>query len=197
LRARIDAHWQQRVKSIVENYSDWSAKRIENLLKHEAERLERRDWPRERTIRRMRQRHLDSPDDVRSKYRFFRWPDSMERGELPWEAAPFAFEVIRTGDSEVLMSHMKWLWRVELAIGDAPFPLRRQFAMLLAAREAGADVEVTPDIHEQMVKAAWRSSEVTANSFEAAITPETLMMIGIDQTSIEQHTKEEHSAGPE
>ena len=135
----IPEFWRERVKShlaqIEQREKKPSDKWIRDVLEKEAEALreggnaEERalaDWiPSERTISRIRKEEWPRVEEEdRAQYRRFCWPESMERGDLPWEASAAALELLFTLEGEGLwgrpsIRQTKRFWQVTLAAPDA------------------------------------------------------------------------------
>ncbi len=78
-RPKTDLFWVHKVREIVENEPRRSAKSIELQLEHHAANMPepRQDWPRDRTIRDIRKKHLDATPAERRQYAYFHWPETM------------------------------------------------------------------------------------------------------------------------
>ena len=98
-RPSTDAYWIERVRAIVANDPRRSVAAIERDLEQEAARLDppRHDSPRGNTIRRIRESFVEGD---REGYRFVYWPESFERGDLPWESAPVVSALIKAMNPE-------------------------------------------------------------------------------------------------
>ena len=156
---KIPDHWRNYVKRVLSQHDGQiSDRRVSQLLKVEADRL--RDdpdfdkraladiFPSERTIGRIRKEEWSLMTEAdKAHYREFYWPESMERGDLPWEAAPYALEYLRHRLHDTKMSNgqpsirppvirptneaILWFWKVSMAAPTAPFRLRNQIATYL------------------------------------------------------------------
>ena len=86
---------------------------------------DRQNWkkppPSERTVRRIQQEHLGTDTEQRRQYRPFRWPDSVDASEIPWEASPIVLDLLRREDQIPTVGFVKWYWRVHLAAPDLKF----------------------------------------------------------------------------
>jgi hypothetical protein len=89
--ATISQEWDGRIRTVVENNERAGGRRIRTLLLEAGYPDE--DLPSARTIDRMIKRHIGSEDRI--DYRYVFWPESFERGDLRWEAAPAFFELLR------------------------------------------------------------------------------------------------------
>ena len=89
--------WVQRIKSIKANNPTWGAGRILGTLEQEAVRTDvAYTGPSEPTIRRILRREWDPMTERdQRRYLYFYWPESMQRGDLPWEASAAAIEMLR------------------------------------------------------------------------------------------------------
>ena len=155
-----------------------SDKAIEKRLKeHAAELWQKPDSysrdlslkvPSPRSIGRIRKEDWElMPHSEKAQYRLFHWPQSMERGDLPWEASAAGLELLRLrgenlSDPEFRPDHrmVTWFWRVNQAAPVASIGLRFVVAHMLWLREYHAyedsislrDIEhyivhsMTPDI---------------------------------------------------
>lgn len=131
--------------------------------------------PSQRTIARYQSEIRDEPPEKQAPYRNFYWPESMEAGDVPWEAAPAALEVFRgylsTSRIRPTVTLVHWFWRVSLAVPDADFNKRLHWAHVLELSQKwmreGLDIEPPRDIELELVFQPWRS-EADANEFELA-----------------------------
>ena len=154
----IPEYWRERVKSrlaeIEQRGEKPSDKWIWEVLQKEAAYL-REDGsaedqvlanrvPSQRTISRIRKEEFPQlSKEGRARYRIFYWPESMERGDLPWEASAAALELLHEIDKlsnkalQPSVKAVRFFWHVNQAAHDAPFWLRMGAAMLLmkAARD--------------------------------------------------------------
>lgn len=147
-RARIDRYWQERIKGIAENEPNRTNASIYKELKDEAQALGRDDYPSLRTVGNYRREFLESPDDDRRPYRFLSWPESLERGDLPWEASGAAVELLQLwlqahGTGRPTIQLALWYWRVRLARPDLPKGACVRIATLAADTRRGLHPEDT------------------------------------------------------
>jgi hypothetical protein len=138
-----------------------------------------------RTIGRIQRQFRPLPEEERRPYRIFRWPESFERGDLPWEAQGAALELMRvwargprlgmvSPEARRLLSPAarpsvrlaRWFWRMTQAAPDATALERRHIAGLLAAAEAG-DPDVRRAAEGWLCYAPWRSEEARGAYEEA------------------------------
>ena len=54
----------------------------------------RSDYPALRTVNQYHKKYRLLPERQQVEYRTFHWPESMERGNLPWEASEAALELL-------------------------------------------------------------------------------------------------------
>ncbi len=154
-RPRTDAFWGEKVGELAEEHPDWGAGRIEGALWEIAAREERNDVPSVRAVGRLLKAHRAKDEAERALYRQFRWPDAMATGLLPWEAAATIFEKMRAytlhgwggrwGALPMSIRRCRWLWRVTLAIPDAPLDVRVSYAERFERAEVSGD-----DTHQLM-----------------------------------------------
>ncbi len=151
-RPRTDEYWEDMVKGIVANKPKVSVAEIERRLDKHAKTDEcpaerRADVPRGNTIRRMRERF---PEEDHGPYRFVQWPETFERGDLPWESAPFVIELMREvckmfGRTEpppmgppVKLAY--WYWRIRTSCPDLPVAFSAAVQMYHNAESAAPKV---------------------------------------------------------
>jgi hypothetical protein len=140
-----DPHWIEKIKSIKANNPSWGAGRILAAMGQEAAKSEVAYLgPSEPTIRRILRREWDPLDEERkNQYLDFYWPESMERGDLPWEAGASGLELLRQDPVErPSVRYVKWFWRVTQIMpkhdGAPPekyFALRNAIALILTLRD--------------------------------------------------------------
>ena len=155
---RIPRFWRERIMALLaqteQSMKRPSDKRVWSVLVKEAEGLkvdpspQTRDLadrvPSERTISRIRKEewpHLSA--EKRAQYREFQWPESMERGDLPWEAAKAALLLSYTRQARFVgrptIRQAKWFWRLSLAAPDLVLEEHLRATDLLAVWEAIGD----------------------------------------------------------
>ena len=140
---KTDPYWEERVLSIKANNPKWGESRIEQALKSEGESGGRDGWPVGATIRRIIRRRWDPMKaEEQAQYRYFYWPESMERGDLLWEEGAAGLELLRAGidtmhsasenplgEGDPLrrqifawqrpsIAQVKWFWRVTQALPE-------------------------------------------------------------------------------
>ena len=158
---RIHDQWAQMVKSIVADHEKWGPKRILDEVRSRAERFGlTKDYPSQRTIQRIKD---DITPDERIEYGSLHWPESMDRGDLPWEASASALELLfilhslKEGRPNIRLA--KWFWRVSRAAPDATPEKRLHAARLLSIWEAlgQSQREAKEGIEWFFAYAPWRS----------------------------------------
>lgn len=134
--------WTERIKSTKANNPKWGAKRIERQLLAEGERWGRTGVPSDRTVGRILKRVWEGlSEEERAPYRSFYWPESMERGDLPWEASESALELLSYFDSggklraRPPIRFVKWFWRVSQAGPGGDIAGRVASAVVLTLNE--------------------------------------------------------------
>jgi hypothetical protein len=98
--------------------------------------------PSVRTIERIRVEWKPKTQEEKAPYRSFYWPESMERGDLPWEASESALELLGLFDKKrgglrvrPPVRFVKWFWRVSQAAPGAGSAGRVMAAVVLASNE--------------------------------------------------------------
>jgi hypothetical protein len=96
-----------------------------------------------------------------ANFKHFYFPESMERGELPWEAAPAALELLEWGADipaegedesyRPTIASVRWFWRVSIAAPDAPLDTRIHIATSLEMLSLRSDV--TPEAQKRVIEA--------------------------------------------
>jgi hypothetical protein len=186
----IPEHWKERIKAhlaqIDQRNEKPSDKWIRDVLEKEAEDLredgdaEMRRWadrvPSQRTISRIRKDDWPLIEEKdRARYRRFYWPESMQRGDLRWEASAAALELLREG--ERLLSNawqppikaVRSFWYVTQAVPvNTPFWLRMGAAMSLMRAERNRDRELERAVQWFLVYEPWRGDS-WAGTYKEAI----------------------------
>lgn len=116
-RPKTAIRYQERIATLAEE--GYRAAPIFRMVKEEAEKKGRDDYPSERTVRRIFEEHKDKPPDERRQHALFRWPDAMMLGDLPWEATRPMLDLLAfmdsVGDGRPTVQQATWYWRVYLA----------------------------------------------------------------------------------
>ena len=179
--------WKHRIIEIKGINPDWG----EIKLSNELEKIYKSgDFPREagappvqRTIGRIIKREWEPlSEQEKTLYRYFSWPESMERGQLPWEASSYALELVshwRYSPAPTVRMAL-WYWRVSLAAPDAPAVTRFGIAELLASAETIKKYpdkltkdkmqEVNPKVMLFLSLTPWRSPSHEARYRGAALS---------------------------
>ena len=127
---------------------------VHTILEAEAEGLrthpdattrELANWvPSKRTISRIRTEDFAGMDaDERLLFRTFHWPESMDRGDLPWEASGSALEPLFVLESlgngglreRPQVCLVKWFWRVSQPAAGGTIGERYKAAVTLTMSE--------------------------------------------------------------
>ena len=171
----IPKYWRDRVISVLaEHNGDISVRQIILRLKDHAGELEQSEepdlrtlvgtYPSERTIARIKT--VEWPrmsEEQRSRYRDFYWPESMSRGDLPWEASAVGLYLLRLIDMECGIKGRPgvrmvwWLWRVSQAVPDAPLDLRVSLAKILALDEITDKPSSLRGLEWELAYSPWES----------------------------------------
>lgn len=133
----IDAYWKQRVKSLKANNETWGAVRIfDSLRSYEIDIHHIYQGPSEATIGRILKNDWHGLDEEgKNSYRYVYWPESMEKGYLPWYMSDAALELLKlyrsvdNVDSPIAefrrseenfdrptVNDVKWFWRVSQSL---------------------------------------------------------------------------------
>jgi len=92
---------------------------IVKALEQEAARLGLNDTPTESTVRRRVKEFAELSPQQKRQYALFRWPDSIENGDLPWEASGLLLDLLGHLDADGVdrptVREAVWFWRVCLA----------------------------------------------------------------------------------
>lgn len=135
---RIDEHWREALKGYFANFPENSPETISREMEQKAARDGgRTDVPAASTIRRFRNECRQA--DL-SGYRDVYWPDSFERGDLPWEAAAAVLALYRQRQSTYgfrpTVRLARWYWRIVQSAPD----IREFQAEQLAAKLVHCEV---------------------------------------------------------
>ena len=183
-RPPIPNYWRNRVFSHLSNAEKLSNRKIFQLLKKEAEELKNQNHPEsrilamaipsERSIDRIHQEWEGKPELERSQYKDFYWPESMELGDLPWEASSAALELLShmamsNWDFRPSLRAVKWFWRVCQAAPDAPLEVRVESAVGLMVTEATRNCDEVRGIEGFLAYGPWRNKN-TWDRYNDAIT---------------------------
>jgi len=147
-RQATDALWVSKIEEITENNPRLGPKAVLQRLEKDPECAgqDEKNWPSESTVGRIQRKFRQKPDEERRLCRWFYWPESCERGDLPWEASEAALELLRfwqrgSPTTRPSVRLARWFWRITQAAPNASDFERRHYAGWLAAAEAvGADV---------------------------------------------------------
>ncbi|MEX2081896.1 MAG: hypothetical protein WEC33_09790 [Dehalococcoidia bacterium] len=173
-RPRLHQYWRDRIRSKVANAPNTPSRTLAAELAEEPPpppEVCTDPPPSVRTVDRYRE-DIAFPEAYRDAYRWVRWPDTFERGDLPWEAVPVLAEHIREHlayRSRLSVVLARWLWRVhDFAPGEQR---ERRWAVALAL--AAAELHASPEGEKVRRWAEGRLSGLTLEgiSFEAPGSP--------------------------
>ena len=161
---KTDPAWEERVLSLKENNKSWGAGRIATALGQEAaQKGFETPPPSEATVRRILHRRWDNMSEEEQKqYRYLYWPESMERGDLPWEASASALEILGLRIfARPTIRQTRWFWRISMAAPDLAGEERLDLARWFASWEAVGErmEESVRGIEGHLRFAPWRSDE--------------------------------------
>lgn len=185
---KLDSFWVSWLHHVFTNDPELTIVEIAQQAEDLARELGRTDFPHRSTVHRYLDAFRNLDEDVKRQYREFRWPDSMEDGDLPWEASTEALALLEwTGEYNLrppTVNLVVWYWRTTLMLPDTPLDLRLRVAITLAThREIGEPIperlrkdlaisavldEYRPQVVSGGPSAIW-AAEVTA---KAAFEPE-------------------------
>jgi hypothetical protein len=182
---RIDQHWADRINELAANDPKPGPYRIEAQLAEEASvNPSLPAPPTANTIRRYLVRFDKKSKEEKDQYLYFRWPQSMEAGLLPWEASAAALELLgvaqrfdtfarlmeaQVPDEELVkrggsarmgrpsVRLVRWYWRITQTAPDLPKDMIDQ-------RQQGVSLEqVTPSRYDiAQTLAAWEAAGIDA-----------------------------------
>jgi hypothetical protein len=128
-RPKTDQFWVQRIYEARANGPQITSKQIEAALQAEGERVGKRGWPTERTIRNLVKGFEQLSESEQVAYRYFSWPASMGTADLPWEASETCLELLRSyPTARPRVGLVKWYWRLSQALPRASFEIRSTLA---------------------------------------------------------------------
>lgn len=129
--------YQERIATLAEE--GYRSAAIFRKLTEEATKEGRNDNPSERTVRRLFDEHKVRKPEERRQYALFRWPDAMERGDLPWEATRPVLDLLRFMNDMSLgrptLRVAKCYWHAYLAGTDRDTEKIYRDALILVAAE--------------------------------------------------------------
>jgi hypothetical protein len=177
-RPKIEDFWEQAIRVLTENEPRLGPLGIQPKLAWLKERMEKKPEglrvPSLRTIGRVQRQFRTLSEEERQPYRIFRWPESMEQGALPWEAAPAGLELLRflheKGQERPTIGTVRWFWRVSLIAPEARVDLREYAALCLNATETSRYTrasDIKRSVESWLAWAPWRS-EASLAAYRAA-----------------------------
>lgn len=145
--AKVHPYWERRVISLKENNSDWGAGRIAAAIQREEPPQHEAvgDPGSERWVGGiLRNVWAMMKEDQLREYRHFYWPESMKRGDLPWEASAAALELLMFLDYNGVRARpsvllVKWYWRVRAASPDMSRGVSFDIAVGLTRQEENGE----------------------------------------------------------
>jgi hypothetical protein len=165
-RPKIDATYAERVSTLAEEGEKPPA--IFRALEQQAQKEGRKDYPSERTVRRLYEAHRAQPEAIRKEASLFRWPQAMLNGSLPWEASRASLDLLRYYTEKCwgrpTIRSVRWLWRTTLAAPGLSPDATRRLAALIHTVEinhlAGVELEDQANAVElYLAYQPWRSAE--------------------------------------
>jgi hypothetical protein len=163
--AKKDSFWGRSLESLKAHNPTWGAGRILKALEQMAAKDGREDAPKERWVGNYLQSLKKDPKWSwrQTRYGTFHWPESMERGDLPWEAAPYGLQLLREMRVLAEMPNMQpslrgveAFWHVSLTAPDAPFAVRLMAAGLVMVAEATGEDKWRDSAQWLLACAPWR-----------------------------------------
>jgi len=182
-RPKTKGHWEELVRVLTENEPRLGPlgihSKLEQAAREAAGKVGKEDIgpiPSLRTIGRLQRQFRPLSEEERQRYRFFRWPESMEMGALPWDAGVSALELLRYRREykfgRPLLGQVRWFFRVSTLAPDAPFHEREIAARWLFAFEAAGNPPTGGDFKRAvelwLAFTPWRSS-ADAKAYKAAL----------------------------
>ena len=152
-RPQIHEYWRDRIRMYEANEPSISTKKIADLLKAEHDGLLKSDpvkaalvrkSPAARTVDRYRSQDA-FPAAERTPYRRVYWPESFERGDLPWDAAPSALRLLKVSfgrkGARPTVRFVRWYWRVRQSAPELRDKEVEDLAFRLSTNEQRDDSE--------------------------------------------------------
>lgn len=166
-RPAIHSYWQAEIKALAE--ADKASLSVDAIVASLRERKPPDSVsdpvPSARTVARYVREHRNADEKDRLPYRVFSWPQSMEAGSLPWEAARACLDLLRyrtdRGMAAPLVRECQAFWRITQAVPDAPEEKRVYFALIITLNEMLTDAspQVLTAIEWRLAYQPWRSEE--------------------------------------
>jgi hypothetical protein len=103
------------------------------------------------------------PEREREAYRFFSWPETMQAGLLPWQAAHMILDLARFkldhNMAPPLVVEAQWFWRITLAIPGTPLATRANLTKIAALSEMSGQpqTELWDVVEAMLIYQPWRS----------------------------------------
>jgi hypothetical protein len=211
-RPRIEPFWEEAIRAATENEPRLGPLGVRARLEKAAADIGKPDLrvPSLRTIGRIQREFRQRPEEERRPYRDLYWPESFERGDLPWEASAAALELLRVWEKwpphilemilpvpeeRALFGYnfgdrpsvrlARWFWRLTQAAPDADAKDRRSVAEFLEAAEVVGSEPVERAVEAFLQYAPWRSAEA-ATAYQTALADNKAIPIGLTWKSGEE-----------
>jgi hypothetical protein len=193
-RPPIHPFWVERIRVLLANNPRISGVEIRRKLTND-QKIKKEDdaptpVPSDRAIRRIMTQFKGAPKSERQSYRYFSWPESMEAGILPWEAARVVLDLMRFRTEAhmepPLVLEAQWFWRVTLAIPDAPIETRVKAAaaLVMLAMSDQPKSENLKVLQWRLAYQTWRS-KADREAYLQAAKDERIPATSNDETSVE------------
>jgi len=141
-RPKTDPFWVDRIRELDTNYPRMTHAEMGRRLEGIGAEKGRNDWPSDRTMRTLRAKwKAPTFDEERRQYRYLHWPETFERGDLPWEASAAALELLREHHKRKfprpMLALVRWFCRVKMAAPTLSFEEQSALAAHLYGCEVG------------------------------------------------------------
>jgi len=125
---KTDPRWEAKILSLKSDNPRMGEIRIQAQLEMDFARgkppRNAGEPPSTATVRRIIKREWDGmTEEERASYRSFHWPESFERGDLPWEASRTLLAFLRLTSqygARPSVRECHWYWQMHQAAPDAP-----------------------------------------------------------------------------
>src|SRR5918996_5660853 len=128
IHRKLDPFWVSWLYHVFTNEPGLTMTEIAQEAEETAKELGRTDPPHRATVHRYLTSFRDLDEDVKRQFRDFRWPDSLENGDLPWESSTETLALLEWTEKHNLrpptVNIVAWYWRTTLMLPDAPLDLR-------------------------------------------------------------------------
>lgn len=174
-RQPIHAYWKERIKHHLGKGQrpQPGPTAIERVLIEESREFDSKllrrigPVPSNRSIARiLKEEWVPLPEEEKLQYREFYYPESMERGDLPWEASAACLELLGYRlDSRPTIRMAMAFWRITLAAPDLNAWKREMLARVWSGVQALGEYAVLQDLRNlesYLAYAPWKSEEANA-----------------------------------